>query len=276
MFKTIHQVPIPPPAASQQDQLKQTPERRFAISLGLTILSYNAFIQTIIGAARQRKAAYGCFANVHMVVEAVKDAVFADAVNNSTWVTPDGVPLLWTLRAFYRLRQDRITGLDVLPSLLEEAARNQLPVYFYGCTPPILEQCRAFCVERYPTLTIAGMCSPPFRALSREEEQQAIANINASGASIVFVSLGCPKQEKWMAAVSEQISAVLLGIGGALPVLVGAQKRAPKWMQRRGLEWFYRLVQEPRRLISRYVITNCLFVYYFLRDFYYYRIRHQV
>ncbi|ADB36780.1 WecB/TagA/CpsF family glycosyltransferase [Spirosoma linguale] len=276
MFKTIHQVPVLPPATGQHDELKQSPERKVAISLGLTSLSYNAFIQTVISAARQRKSAYGCFANVHMVVEAVKDANFANAVNSSTWVTPDGVPLLWTLRAFYGLRQDRITGLDVLPALLEEAARNQLSVYFYGSTPSILEQCRVFCAERHPTLTIAGMYSPPFRALSREEEEQAIANINASGASIVFVSLGCPKQEKWMAAVSQQISAVLLGIGGALPVLVGAQKRAPRWMQRSGLEWFYRLVQEPRRLISRYVTTNSLFVYYFLKGFYYHRVRHQV
>ncbi|GAB3032327.1 WecB/TagA/CpsF family glycosyltransferase [Spirosoma pulveris] len=211
-----------------------------------------------------------------MVIEAVKDAAFADAVNKSAWVTPDGVPLLWTLQAFYRVRQDRITGLDVLPLLLEEADRNQLSVYFYGSTVSILEKCRVFCAERHPTLTVAGMHSPPFRALSSREEQQVIADINASGASIVFVSLGCPKQEKWMASVSTRISAVLLGIGGALPVLVGAQKRAPRWLQRSGLEWVYRLVQEPRRLIGRYATTNSLFVFYFLKGLYRYRVRNQV
>lgn len=264
------------PAKSLPGRPKLKPERKVAISLGLTLLPYNTFIQAVIGAARQHEAAYCCFANVHMVIEAVKDAAFADAVNKSTWVTPDGVPLLWALRAFHRVRQERITGLDVLPSLLEEAAGNQLSVYFYGSTPSILEKCRVFCAECHPTLTIAGMYSPPFRALSADEEQQVIANINASGASMVFVSLGCPKQEKWMAAVSPRISAVLLGIGGALPVLVGAQKRAPRWMQRSGLEWVYRLVQEPRRLVGRYVTTNSLFVYHFLRGLYQYRIRNQV
>ncbi len=201
-----------------------------------------------------------------MVVEAAHDPVFAQAVNKATWATADGVPLTWALRALYGIRQERITGLDVLPDLLVEAAKNQLPVYFYGSTPEVLSRCALFCQQNHPTLPIAGMHSPPFRPLSAAEEQADIEAINASGAAMVFVSLGCPKQEKWMAAVSDRIPAVLLGIGGALPVSVGEQLRAPRWMQQGGLEWFFRLIQEPRRLLRRYIVTNTLFVGYLLRQ----------
>lgn len=238
--------------------------RRQVIRLNLTIQPYGEFIDDVLDAARQRQSAYVCCANVHMVVEAVRDPTFARAVNNATWVTGDGVPLLWSLRAFYGLRQERITGLDVLPTLLTEAARADLPVLFYGSTPQLLERCAAYCVAHHPALRVAGMISPPFTVLSAAEEQSMVEAITTSGAALVFVALGCPKQEKWMASVSHRIPAVLLGIGGALPVTVGEQKRAPRWMQRSGLEWFFRLIQEPRRLLGRYVTTNILFVYYFL------------
>ncbi|GAB2544768.1 WecB/TagA/CpsF family glycosyltransferase [Spirosoma aerophilum] len=240
--------------------------RQEVIGLQLTGQSYDEFIEDVLRVARRRLSAYGCFANVHMLVEAVKDKAFAQVVNQATWVTPDGVPLLWALRALKRIRQDRITGLDVLPTLLQKAASSQLPVYIYGSTPHILNRCRAYCARHYPDLLLVGLYSPPFRALRSDEEQQVIHNIVTSGAALVFVALGCPKQEKWMAAVSARIPAVLLGIGGALPVLVGEHKRAPGWMQRWGLEWFFRLIQEPRRLVGRYVSTNLWFLYYFLRE----------
>jgi N-acetylglucosaminyldiphosphoundecaprenol N-acetyl-beta-D-mannosaminyltransferase len=240
--------------------------RKNVISLNITLIPYQAFVDAVLDAARKRVSAYACFANVHMVVEAINDSAFAESVNRATWATADGVPLMWALRFLYKLPQERITGLDVLPRLLTEAATHQLPVYFYGSTPGVLDRCAAFCQQNHPTLPIAGMHSPPFRPLTPAEEQHDIDVIRASGASMVFVALGCPKQEKWMAAVSGRIPAVLLGIGGALPVLIGDQLRSPRWMQQAGLEWLFRLIQEPRRLFRRYFYTNTLFVGHLLRQ----------
>jgi N-acetylglucosaminyldiphosphoundecaprenol N-acetyl-beta-D-mannosaminyltransferase len=117
---------------------------------------------------------------------------------------------------------------------------------------------KAFCENHYPVLKLVGLYSPPFRALTKEEE--VILNINASGAGFVFVALGCPKQEKWMAAMKGRINACMVGIGGALPVMIGMQKRAPVWMQKASLEWLYRLIQEPQRLFKRYAVTNTMFI----------------
>ncbi|GAB4052667.1 WecB/TagA/CpsF family glycosyltransferase [Spirosoma litoris] len=237
-------------------------------SLEVTLVSYHVFIQEVLQAAHQRRSGYACFANAHMVVEATRDPAFANKVNAATWTTTDGVPLVWALRFLYGVRQERITGLDVLPTLLQEAASEKVSVYFYGSTPEVLDSCARFCRHYHPNLSIAGMYSPPFRDLTFTEEEDIVERISASGARLVFVALGCPKQEKWMAGLSHRIPAVLLGVGGALPVTVGVQKRAPRWMQLAGLEWIYRLLQEPRRLFSRYFMTNSLFVYYLLKQWF--------
>lgn len=240
--------------------------RKNVVGLEVILSSYQQFIQDVLEAACQHRSGYACFANAHMVVEAVRDPAFADMVNRATWTTADGVPLVWAIRLLYRLRQDRITGLDVLPSLLQEAPRHGVSVYVYGSTPEVLERCARFCTQNHPELSIAGIYSPPFRPLTVEEEDAIVERIRASGAGLVFVALGCPKQEKWMASLSHRIPAVLLGVGGALPVTIGVQKRAPRWMQLAGLEWLYRFLQEPRRLLSRYVTTNSLFVFYLTRQ----------
>jgi N-acetylglucosaminyldiphosphoundecaprenol N-acetyl-beta-D-mannosaminyltransferase len=243
------------------------PERLPVVGLGVSLLPYAQFLADVIEAGQARRAGYVCFANAHMTVEAAHEPEFARQVNTATWVTADGMPLAWALRLLYNVRQARITGLDALPDLLAEAAQQRLPVYFYGAAPDVLRRCADLCRDRYPTLPVVGMHSPPFRPLSAAEEQADVAAIVASGAGLVFVALGCPKQEKFMARVTNRIPAVLLGVGGALPVLVGEQARAPRWMQQSGLEWLYRLVQEPRRLLNRYVTTNTLFVWYVLRQY---------
>ena len=240
--------------------------RKNIVCLNLTLSFYDQFIQDVLRAARGRQAGYACFANAHMVVEGVRNPAFARMVNAATWTTADGVPLAWAIRLLYGLRQERITGLDVLPTLLAEAARQRVPVYFYGSTPEVLDQCTRFCARHHPDLPIAGMDAPPFRPLTPDEENAAIDRIRQSGAELVFVALGCPKQEIWMAALTSRIPAVLLGVGGALPVTVGVQKRAPRWMQRSGLEWLYRFLQEPRRLFFRYFTTNALFMYYLAKQ----------
>ena len=227
--------------------------------------SYHQIQEEVIVAAREKRSSSICFANVHMVVEATRNLYLAGCVNNATWVVADGVPLVWAIRAIYQRSQERVTGLDFLPDLLDRACEENLSVYFYGSTTDVLQATLHTCQQKFPSLKIAGTYSPPFRALTSEEEDVAIRRIVDSGAQLVFVALGCPRQEIWIARVRHRIPAVLLGVGGALPVLAGKFSRAPNWMQRFGLEWLFRLIQEPTRLFRRYFTTNTLFVFYLLR-----------
>jgi N-acetylglucosaminyldiphosphoundecaprenol N-acetyl-beta-D-mannosaminyltransferase len=169
------------------------------------------------------------------------------------------------LRYVYGIRQDRVAGMDLLPDLLQQMMLKRLPAFFYGGTPALLEKTENYLRYAFPDLPIAGMYSPPFRPATKEEEDQLVNKINNSGAAVVLVILGCPKQERWMASMKGKINAVMIGVGGALPVMVGMQKRAPAWLQHMGLEWLFRLMQEPRRLFRRYVITNSLFIYLFFK-----------
>lgn len=201
-----------------------------------------------------------------MIIEAHWDPKFAELVNNANLVTPDGMPLVKAMRLLYGVKQERVAGMDLLPELLKEAEKQDLSVFFYGGTKEMLDRTKEYVTTHYPSLEKHQYFSPPFRPLTEEEEQEVMTKINDSGVNLVFVSLGCPKQEKWMASMKGKINACMIGIGGALPVMVGMQKRAPKWMQKLSLEWFYRLIQEPKRLFKRYAITNSLFLWLLLKQ----------
>ena len=230
------------------------------ISINITSGTYQNFIDGLVKLTDQRST-YVCIANVHMLVEAYKDSAFSAIVNNADIVTPDGVPLGWGLKLLYGIKQQRVAGMDLLPDLLKQAEQKNIPVFFYGGTDEMLNKVNGSVQIKYPKLFVAGTYSPPFRTLTVAEDEQIADKINASGARLVFVVLGCPKQEKWMASMKGKINAVMIGIGGALPVFVGMQKRAPKWMQKSGMEWFFRLCQEPGRLFKRYFVTNSLFIF---------------
>lgn len=243
----------------------QQPERAPVISLNVSLGSYDHIRESIIRAAQQGESRTVCFANVHMTIEGQQKKEFAELVNGADWVCADGVPLTWAIRLQRQIRQDRVAGIDMLPDLVRRAADENLPVFFYGSTPDVLAKTVAVCEQRHPDLRIAGVLSPPFRALTPAEEEATVTQINASGARLVFVALGCPKQERWMAQMRGRIGAVMLGIGGALPILAGVQSRSPLWMQQNGLEWAYRLAMEPRRLFKRYAVTNSLFLLHLAR-----------
>ncbi len=242
-------------------------ERKKIIEFGISTGSYPKFINNIVSLAQTRHSSYVCVANVHMFIEAYLDKNFNKVIDHADIVTPDGRPLTWSLRMLHGVSQDRVAGMDLLPDLLEQLTAKKLPVYFYGGSSGLLQKTGNFMKAKYPDLSIAGMYSPPFRTLTSEEESRVIEDINNSGACAVFVVLGCPKQEKWMASMKGKINAVMIGIGGALPVLVGIQKRAPSWMQDAGLEWLFRLLQEPGRLFKRYAVTNSLFVYLLSKEY---------
>jgi N-acetylglucosaminyldiphosphoundecaprenol N-acetyl-beta-D-mannosaminyltransferase len=233
---------------------------------GISSASYPEFVKAILLLGQNRVSSTVFVANVHMIVESILDPFFGRLFKEADIVTPDGKPLCLAIHFLYGIRQERVAGMDLMPALLNEASKLGVIVYFYGSTDEVLKKIREKCAVLYPSLKIGGMYSPPFRKLTSDEDQKIVNDINASGAGIVLVALGCPKQEKWMSAMKGQISAVMVGVGGAFPVFVGAQKRAPKWMQDASLEWLYRLIQEPRRLFKRYFVTNSVFIFMVLRE----------
>lgn len=217
------------------------------------------------GAARESR--YVCICNVHSVVTTTRDVEFKIAVNNADMATPDGAPIAWALRRFGHRSQERINGPDLMMKYLAEAERLGQRVFFYGSTETTLDRLLVALRGKFPALQVAGTCSPPFRPLSLVEDEEILGKINSAGTNVVFVGLGCPKQEKWMAEHRGRIHAVMIGVGAAFDYHAGVVKRAPLWWQRNGLEWLYRLGSEPRRLFRRYMVTNTLFVVGLLRQF---------
>lgn len=224
--------------------------------------SYRDFIDAIFSLASNKIPSYVCFANVHMVIEAYTDASFRQVVNNASLVAPDGRPLSVYLQWFNGIKQDRVCGMDILPDLLKQAEALNKSVYFYGTTDALLETIVQKIRYEYPLLRVAGYYSPPFKdKLSEEESASVISMIRAASPDLVFVALGCPKQEKWMAENSQKIGTCLLGLGQAFHVYAGTEKRLPLWMRQLSLEWAYRLCIEPRRLWKRYAYTNFYFLF---------------
>jgi N-acetylglucosaminyldiphosphoundecaprenol N-acetyl-beta-D-mannosaminyltransferase len=229
-------------------------------------LSWEQTLRQIAVWSAARESRYICICNVHSVVTTTRDVEFKIAVNNADMATPDGAPIAWALRRLGHAGQERINGPDLMTRYLAEAERRDQLVFFYGSTESTLARLRVALARQFPLLRVAGTCSPPFRPLTREEDDAIVETINASGANVVFVGLGCPKQEKWMAEHRGRIQAVMIGVGAAFDYHAGVMRRAPVWWQQHGLEWLYRLGSEPRRLFKRYMVTNALFVVGFLRQ----------
>jgi N-acetylglucosaminyldiphosphoundecaprenol N-acetyl-beta-D-mannosaminyltransferase len=196
-------------------------------------------------------------------MEAYDSPEFQTVMNRADLVTPDGVPLVWALRLLGQPEATRVYGPDLTPILLEKAAEAQIPVGFYGGSPEVLARLLAVVRHRFPKVPIAYSYSPPFRPLSPQEDARIVDGINRSGAQILFVGLNTPKQDYWMAAHKGRVQAVMVGVGAAFDFLAGAKPQAPRWMMRIGMEWFFRLVTEPRRLWKRYLKHNPRFVLLF-------------
>lgn len=242
--------------------------RKRVVSINVSIVDYAAALQQVVKMGKQRLPSYACFSNVHMAVEAHQSSTFQHMVNNATFAFADGMPLVFALKWLYGIKQNRIAGMDFMPDVLKACNRDKLSVFLFGSTDDTLASLEKMIKREYAHVRIAGKISPPFRALGERENQQYIQQINDSGAHIVLVGLGCPKQETWMAQHSGQINAVLLGVGGAFGLYAGSAKRAPAWMRNVGLEWFFRLAQEPKRLFKRYAVTNTRFVWLLIRQFF--------
>lgn len=224
--------------------------------------SWQNTIDTLSQWARTGQSRYVCICNVHVVVTAKQHPEFQRVVNGADMATPDGMPLAWVLRRSGFEHQERINGPDLMWTLCNHAERERLSIFLYGSTPHTLEKLVCRLKTAFPQLMIAGIFSPPFRYLSVEEDRETTDLINSSGARIVFVGLGCPKQELWMAAHRGKVRGVMIGVGAAFDYHAGTVKRAPIWMRQVGLEWLCRLMSDPKRLWKRYLITHSLFLLY--------------
>ena len=239
---------------------------KFVLSSFISAVNWDDALNAISGWASRRDSRYICICNVHSVVTARQEVEFQKVINEADMATPDGMPVAWMLRMLGEKGQQRINGPDLMWKYCELAASRGEPVFFYGSTDATLAKLKSALEQSFPAFKSAGMYSPPFRALSAAEDQQIVDMINGSGAGVVFVGLGCPKQEKWMAEHRGRINAVMVGVGAAFDYHAGTIKRAPLWMQQNGLEWLHRLCSEPRRLWQRYWSTNSRFIYYALKQ----------
>ncbi len=214
--------------------------------------------------AREGRSAYVCVASVHMVMETFDSEPFRQVVNGADLVTPDGRPLVWALRSLGVRGASQVRGTDLTTHVVERAVRENVPIGLYGGTPQLLDSFVDELERRYPGVRVVCRIAPPFRPLTPEEDDAATREILSSGARIVFVGIGCPKQENWMAEHKGRIPAVMLGVGAAFDFHTGRVRQAPRWMQVSGLEWIFRLMMDPRRLWKRYAKHNPRFVGLFL------------
>jgi N-acetylglucosaminyldiphosphoundecaprenol N-acetyl-beta-D-mannosaminyltransferase len=223
-------------------------------------VSYSTANEQILRWAREGNSSYVFIANVHMIMEAFDSDSFQSIVNQADLVTPDGMPLVWMMRLKGMRAQQRVYGPALMLHVLEAASRENIPVGFLGGRPDVLDALVKRMHSRFAGLNVAYVYSPPFSAMSPEEESEIVKKINQSGARILFVGLGCPKQEIWMARHRGRVQAVMLGVGAAFDFHAGFKPQAPAWLQAMGLEWLFRLSTEPRRLWKRYLYHNPRFL----------------
>ena len=253
------------PAAAAPSGIKW-PKKYDVFGVGVSATTYEQAKDAIIAAAKQRISATVTHMSSHGLCMAGTDAKFREVINDFDIAAPDGQPVRWSLKWFHKqLLPDRCYGPELMIRLCRAAALEGISIYLYGSSDEVLEQLSTNLKKECPGLEIAGVESPPFRKLESHEIDAAIARINDSGAGLVFIGLGCPRQDMFARDHKHKIKAVQLCVGAAFDFHAGNKKMAPRWMQKRGLEWFYRLTQEPTRLWKRYLLIHTTFAYLLTR-----------
>lgn len=205
---------------------------------------------------------YICVSNVHTTIMAYEDERYLAVQNGGILAIPDGGPLSSEGRRRGHKSMKRTTGPDLMNEMFKISVEKGYKHYFYGSKPETLDKIESNLQKAYPGIQIVGMYSPPFRPLSINENEQVVEQINETKPDFVWVGLGAPKQENWMAQHQGEIDGLMIGVGAGFDYCAGTIKRAPKWMQKRDMEWIYRLLQDPKRLFKRYVVTNTKFVWH--------------
>ncbi|MEL6438145.1 MAG: WecB/TagA/CpsF family glycosyltransferase [Cyanobacteria bacterium J06621_8] len=238
--------------------------KKEVINIPLTCVPFEEQMMLILRWAKTRASKAVCLANVHMLMEARRNPWYEKVLHQADLVTPDGKPLVMMLRHLGIMHQNQVAGMDVFENLCDLAEKADISVYFLGSTPEILDRMKQRIAQDYPVLKVAGMKSIPFMSVDEirtSRDTSLIEEVNNSGAGIIFVCLGCPKQEAWMAQYQGLINGVMIGVGAVFSMYAGLTPRAPHLIQHAGMEWLYRLIQEPRRLWHRYSSTIPPFLY---------------
>lgn len=231
------------------------------LGVGINAVDYDSALKLIFAAAQEKRPLAVSALAVHGVMTGALDAVHRHRLNSLDLVVPDGQPVRWAMKWLHGVGlPDRVYGPTLTLKVCERAAQENLKIYLYGSRQEILDNLETNLREKFPNLQTAGSQPSRFRQLTAEEQSETAAEIRASGADLVLVGLGCPRQETWVFENRELLSMPLLAVGAAFDFHAGTLPQAPAWMQKRGLEWFYRLVQEPTRLWRRYVFLNPLYL----------------
>lgn len=236
-------------------------DRVRVVSLTPNVLDRDRAIAAIDSLAARGKGGYVCFSTVHMVMESYDDPDFGAKVNAADLIITDGMPLVWMQRRQGRPEAQRIRANDLMIALCEHAAANGRSVGFYGGKQEVIDAIKERAGRELPDLNIVYAYSPPFRPLTDEEDDAIVDEINEASPDLLFMGLGCPKQENWMAAHRERLRSVMLGVGASFDFYAGYVRECPEWIGRLGLEWLFRLTQEPKRLWRRYLILNPRFMF---------------
>jgi N-acetylglucosaminyldiphosphoundecaprenol N-acetyl-beta-D-mannosaminyltransferase len=226
-----------------------------AINMDIALLTIEEWIS-------RKESHYVCVTGVHGVMESWRDDDLRHIHNTAGLVTPDGMPLVWLSRLMGFRQVERVYGPDLMLRMCERSVTRGYRQFFYGGAPGVAEKLASRLQSRFPGLQVSGFYSPPFRSLTPEEDRAVVHRINAARPHIFWIGLSTPKQERWMAEHVGRLHApVLIGVGAAFDFHAGLKRQAPRWMQKSGLEWFFRLVTEPRRLWRRYLINNPWFLW---------------
>lgn len=231
------------------------------LGVGISALNLQSALGEIAGAIRARRKGYICVTGVHGVMEAQSNEDFRRILNNAFLCTPDGMPMVWVGRASGQSQMSRVYGPDLMLDICAWSESNPCRHFFFGGAPGVAEVLCEKLRARFPKMEVVGTYTPPFRALNAREEDELLEKVRAARPDIFWVGLSTPKQEKFMAEYLPKLDTTLMvGVGAAFDFLSGRVRQAPRWMQRSGLEWFYRLCSEPRRLAGRYFKNNPIFV----------------
>lgn len=247
---------------TEEDVSKDNLEYCTILKTNINVTDMDKTIEYITGNLEALRGDYICVSNVHTTVMAFRDEEYRKVQNSGAMALPDGQPLSIVSRRRGHANAKRVPGPDLMPAILNLSQEKGYTHYFYGSTKHTLEQLKKAVLSKYPKVKIVGMYAPPFRELTREEDEEITRRINDSGADFVWVALGAPKQERWMYEHRGRIGGLMIGVGAAFDFIAGTVKRAPMWMQKLCLEWVFRIMQDPKRMIPRYLNTNFAFLYY--------------
>ncbi len=250
----------------KENQMTENLKYHSILGTKINVTDMDKTVRYIDAHLEELKGHYICVSNVHTTVTAYRDPQYRAVQNGAAMNIPDGKPLSIVQQLSGEREAGRVPGPDLMPELFRLSEEKGYRHYFYGSTQETLDALREKLSRKYPKMKIAGMYSPPFRPMTEEEDREAVERINAAKPDFIWVGLGAPKQEKWMAEHEGRLSGVMLGVGAGFDFHAGTVKRAPKWMQEICMEWLYRIGQDPKRLLVRYLDTNFSFVFDLMKE----------